>query len=60
MGKTLQQYCFAFEVERLHHVILTLYIVKQDGELGIDALSMFGDDLEAILDVLEDDEGIKK
>ena len=55
--QTSTLYCFGFNVETYHHVTLTLHTVNKMAE-DTDALFIFGNDLEAILDALEEDEGV--
>ena len=52
-------YCFGFDVETYHHVTLTLHSLFQSKMAdGVDFLD--GDDLEAILDILEADEEMEE
>ena len=52
-------YCFGFDVETYHHVTMTLHSLFQSKMAdGADFLS--GDDLEAILDILEADKEMEE
>jgi hypothetical protein len=52
-------YCFAFEVELHHHVTMTLHI-NQNNMADMSELFLFGDDLDAVLDILESEEDLEE
>ncbi|XP_031553408.1 uncharacterized protein LOC116290505 [Actinia tenebrosa] len=52
-------YCFAFDVEPYHHVTLTVHTLKTNKAADSEEF-VFGDNLEAILDILEADEDIER
>ena len=51
--------CFGFDVETYHHVTMTLHSLFQS-KMADDADFLNGDDLEAILDILEADKEMEE